>query len=252
MISKPLINISNLSHSFEDGRIGIKNINLSIQRGEFIILAGKNGSGKTTLLRHLNGLLIPTTGDIIVNEKNVSSHLLDTRKTIGMVFQDADTQILADTVFGETAFGLENLKTDPSTIDEKVTKVLKKLNLIHLKDKNPSILSGGEKRKLAIAGILVMSPEVIVFDEPFSNLDYPGTLTILSTIIELNRSGQTIIIAAHDVEPIICEATRIIIMENGVIKKDCPPMEILKDLESHGIKEPCASKFGKLPLPWLT
>ena len=247
----PLIDIQNIYHIFEDGRIGLNEINLAIHKGEFIILAGKNGSGKTTLLRHLNGLLLPSQGDIHVNGKQVSLHLVDTRKTIGMVFQDADAQILADTVFEETAFGLENLKTDRTVIDQTVTRVLEQLDLIHLKDNNPSILSGGEKRKLAIAGILVMNPEVIVFDEPFSNLDYPGTLAVLSTILDLNQSGQTIVIAAHDVEPIICEATRMIIMENGTIKKDGPPVDLLDQLESFGIKPPCAFNFGKAPLPWL-
>lgn len=245
-----LIHIRNMSHTFEDGRCGIKEINLNVHSGEFIVLAGKNGSGKTTLLHHLNGLLLPTQGEILVNGKKVSTHLLATRKTIGMVFQDADTQIVADTVFDETAFGLENLKVDRKTIEKKVTQVLTNLNLIHLKDKNPAVLSGGEKRKLAIAGILVMNPQVIVFDEPFSNLDYPGTLAVLSTIKTLNRSGQTIIMAVHDIEPVICEATRIIIMDAGNIQLDSRPLDALNMLESYGIKAPCAFTLGKDPLPW--
>ena len=247
----PLIHIAELSHIFDDGKTGIKEINLDIFPGEFIILAGRNGSGKTTLLRHLNGLLHPSSGRIRVNGKPVSSHLLETRKTIGMVFQDPDTQIVADTVFDETAFGLENLKTDRKTLDRIVTQVLIRLDLIHLKDRNPATLSGGEKRRLAIAGILVMEPAVIVFDEPFSNLDYPGTLSVLGAIKALHRSGQTIIIAAHDVEPIICEATRMIIMTGGQISLDDSPMAILCRLESFGIKAPCAVKMGKPPQPWL-
>jgi len=247
---KKIINIQNISHTFFDGFEAIKNLSLSICKGEFIILAGKNGSGKTTLLRHLNGLLLPDSGKVYVNGKDVSKNLIETRKTIGMVFQDADTQIVADMVFDEAAFGLENLKYKRDRINEKVFRVLKKLNLLHLKDKNPSFLSGGEKRKLAIAGILVMNPEVILFDEPFSNLDYPGTIQVLSTIIELNQSGHTIIIATHDVETIIDKTTRIIIMDSGQIKKDGKPEHIIRHLECFGVREPCSSRFGLGIQPW--
>ncbi len=255
MCDKPLkkkIDIQSINHTFFDGYKAITNLSLSIYPGEFIILAGKNGSGKTTLLRHLNGLLLPDSGEILVNGKSVSKHLVETRKRVGMVFQDADTQIVADTVFDDAAFGLENLKYKRDQINNKVLKALEKLNLLHLKDRNPSTLSGGEKRKLAIAGILVMDPEVILFDEPLSNLDYPGTLQILSTIIELNRSGHTVVIATHDVETLIDKATRIIIMDKGEIKKDGRPEEMIKFLEPSGVREPCSSKFGLGIQPWTS
>ena len=247
---KKIIDINNISHTFDDGYMGIKNISLSIFKGEFIILAGKNGSGKTTFLRHLNGLLLPDSGHLIVNGQDVKKHLVQIRRTIGMVFQDADTQIVGDTVFDEVAFGLENLKIKRTQINEKVTQVLEDLSLLHLKDRNPHSLSGGEKRKLTIAGILVMDPQVIVFDEPFSNLDYPGTIQVLTTIIDLNQSGHTIIIATHDVETVIYDATRIIIMEQGHIKEDGVPADIVRLLESYGVKEPITSKFGLGIQPW--
>lgn len=249
---KKIIEISGISHTFDDGYMGIKNISLSIYEGELIILAGKNGSGKTTLLRHLNGLLFPETGQLFVNGHDVKKHLVQTRKTIGMVFQDTDTQIVGETVFDDVAFGLENLKFPRSKITEKVCCVLKHLNLFHLKDRTPFTLSGGEKKKLAIAGVLVMDPQVIVFDEPFSNLDYPSTRQLLTTILDLNRSGHTIIIATHDVETIIYDATRIIIMEKGRIKEDGAPAEIVRRLELWGVKEPCSSKLGLGIKPWLT
>lgn len=168
-----------------------------------------------------------------------------------MVFQDTDTQIVGDTVFDEVAFGLENLKFDRAEINDKVTCVLKNLSLFHLKDRTPFTLSGGEKKKLAIAGILVMDPQVIVFDEPFSNLDYPGTREVLTTILALNRSGQTIIIATHDVETVIYDATRIIIMDKGLIREDGAPADIVRRLESWGVRQPCSSKFGRGITPWL-
>jgi biotin transport system ATP-binding protein len=168
-----------------------------------------------------------------------------------MVFQDADAQIVGNTVFDEAAFGLENLKFSRSVICQRVDQVLEGLSLSHLRDRNPSNLSGGEKRRLAVAGVLVMDPRVIVFDEPFSNLDYPGILQVLATIVDLNRSGRTIIMATHDVEPVICEATRIIIMEDGAVKQDGSPLDIVSRLESYGIREPYASKLGLGLKSWL-
>lgn len=249
-MQKTIIDIKDLSFVFDDGYTGLDHISLSIDKGEFIILAGKNGSGKTTFLKHLNGLLMPTSGMIRVNGKQVSKHLIETRKTVGMVFQDPDTQMVGDTVFDEVAFGPENLKLHRALINETVTRVLETLNLFHLKDRNPSTLSGGEKRKVAIAGILAMDPQVIVFDEPFSNLDFPGILQVLSTIMDLHRSGQTVIIATHDIEPVIFEATRMIIMKKGSIMEDGNPLTLAGRLESYGVREPGFSKFNMEPVSW--
>lgn len=250
-MTTPVIEIDHLSHRFEDGRTGLSDLSATIQKGEFIILAGKNGSGKTTLIRHLNGLLLPTAGAIRINGRDVSKDLFGARKTVGMVFQDSDTQIVSDTVFDETAFGLENLKTERRIIDETVAQILTQLDLYDLKDKSPALLSGGQKRRLAIAGILVMHPEVIVFDEPFSNLDYPAILTVLNAMVALNRSGKTLIIAAHDIEPLICEATRMMIMDQGELKKDGAPFDLIEDLAAFGIRPPCPFKTGQKPISWL-
>ncbi len=235
---------------YPDGFQGIEHISLSVCKEEFILLAGKNGSGKTTLLRHLNGLLLPDSGQIIVKEKKINDHLIATRKTVGMVFQDADAQIVGDTVFDEVAFGLENLKFKRALITKKVNTVLDELNLYDLKDRNPWALSGGEKRKLAIAGVLVMNPDIIVFDEPFSNLDYPGAIGVLETIVTLNQTGHTIIIATHDIETVISHASRIIIMANGKVQQDGDPKILMPLLESYGVREPCSSKLGFGIQPW--
>jgi biotin transport system ATP-binding protein len=246
-MSEPIIYIKNLCHSFSDGSTGLDKVSLAVSKGEFILLAGRNGSGKTTLLRHLNGLLLPVSGTVQVKGLDVSKHLVMARRTIGMVFQDPDTQLVGDTVFDEVAFGPENLGLSRPLIREKVTGALEMLNLIHLKDRSPASLSGGEKRKVAIAGVIVMDPEVILFDEPFSNLDYPGSLQVLSAIVELNRQGHAIIIAGHDIEPVLCHATRIIIMDQGKIREDGPPSEITGLLESYGVRAPCWLKFGIEP-----
>jgi biotin transport system ATP-binding protein len=247
-MTTPILEIDRLTHEYPDGKGGIFDVSFSVFPGEFIILAGRNGSGKTTLIRHLNGLLRPQAGEIRLHGKNIFKDLTSTRKTIGMVFQDADTQIVGDTVFDEVAFGPENLHLERKHINSKVNQVLEQLNLMDLKDRNPATLSGGEKRKLAIGGILAMDPEIIIFDEPFANLDHPGTLSLLNTISSLNKRGQTIIIATHNVETLLKQVSRLLIMDKGRLEEDGLIESLIKKLEPHGIKEPCACK-RKIP-PW--
>ena len=243
--------IKDLCHTFPDGRSGLEQVSLSVRKGEFILLAGRNGSGKTTLLRHLNALLLPSSGMVHVKGLDVSKHPVMARKTVGMVFQDPDTQLIGDTVFDEVAFGPENLGLSRALIKEKVTASLEMLNILHLKDRSPTSLSGGEKRKVAIAGVIVMDPELILFDEPFSNLDYPGILQVLSAIVDLNRQGNALIIAGHDIEPVLYHADRIIIMDQGTIREDGPPSETVGLLESYGVRAPCCLKLGIEAQSWL-
>ncbi len=245
----PLLEIKHLTHSYTDGNGGIFDISFSVSRGDFIILAGRNGSGKTTLIRHLNGLLRPLEGEIRLHGNNISKDLTLTRKTVGMVFQDADTQIVGDTVFDEVAFGPENLNLDRKLINKKVFQILERLDLTRLKDRNPATLSGGEKRKLAIAGILAMDSEIIIFDEPFANLDYPATQSLLAIIFDLNKKGQTIIMATHNVETLLNSASRLLIMSQGRLVEDGSIEDLLGKLESHGVKEPCTCKIKAIP-PW--
>jgi biotin transport system ATP-binding protein len=245
----PLLEIKHLTHSYPDGNGGIFDISFSVFRRDFIILAGRNGSGKTTLIRHLNGLLRPLEGEIRLHGNNISKDLTLTRKTVGMVFQDADTQIVGDTVFDEVAFGPENLNLERKMVNKKVFQTLEQLDLTRLKDRNPATLSGGEKRKLAIAGILAMDSEIIIFDEPFANLDYPGTQSLLAIICDLNKKGQTIIMATHNVETLLNSASRLLIMSQGRLVEDGSIADLLGKLESHGVKEPCTCKIKAIP-PW--
>ncbi|MCP4721975.1 MAG: ABC transporter ATP-binding protein [Desulfobacteraceae bacterium] len=244
----PILEIKHLTHRYP-GKGGIFDISFSVSRGEFIILAGQNGSGKTTLIRHLNGLLQPEAGEILLHGKNILKDLIQTRKKVGMVFQDADTQIVGDTVFDEVAFGPENLNLQRDHINTKVTQTLEQLDLIGFKDRNPATLSGGEKRKLAIAGILVMDPEIIIFDEPFANLDHPGTQSLLATISDLNKNGQTIIMATHDVETLLESASRLLIMAEGKLAQDGSITDLVKKLEFYGVKQPCACRMES-QRPW--
>ncbi|MBF0241176.1 MAG: ABC transporter ATP-binding protein [Desulfamplus sp.] len=245
-----IIEIKDISHIYSTTGRGLKNISFSVESGEFIIVAGKNGSGKSTLFRHLNGLLSPTSGKILIHGKDVSSNIRYARQVVGMIFQDADCQIVGQTVFEDAAFGPENLGLSFEEVNKRTTKALAELGLIHLKDQNPATLSGGEKRRLAIAGVLTMRPDVVVLDEPFANLDYAGTSELLSAILWLNKAGHTIILSTHDIEKCIFWASRMLIIHEGRLVADDKPQYLLKDVEKFGIREPCASKLGMNIMAW--
>jgi biotin transport system ATP-binding protein len=246
-----IIEIENLSHRFADGTHGLKNINLTIEQGTFVVIAGQNGSGKTTLLRHLNGLLLPTTGTVRLEGIPVPENLIRARQMVGMVFQDADSQIVGETVSDDVAFGPENLCLDRGEVKKRVARALDLVSLLDLKNQKPHLLSGGEKRRLAIAGILAMEPKVLVFDEPFSSLDYPGIKQVLKQIISLHQAGHTILVAAHDLEKVIAHTDRLVIMNDGKVVKDGLPGQLLGELEAFGIRQPCAYRLGAEVGSWL-
>lgn len=246
-----MIKIKNVSHRFSDGFLGINKINLEIQQGEFVVIAGANGSGKTTLCKHLNGLLLPDTGSVVIDGIDTSDNPAKIRQIVGMVFQDADSQIVGETVSDDVAFGPENLCLDRLEINKRVAKALESAGLTHLASQSPYLLSGGEKRKLAIAGVLAMNPKVLVFDEPFANLDYPAIKQVLEQILLLHQAGNTIVVATHDIEKVIAHANRLIIMKNGEVARNDSPLRLIKEAEKFGIREPCASRLGAEVESWL-
>ncbi len=235
-MTRPILEIDHITHHYNDGSQGITDISFSVIPGEFILLAGRNGSGKTTLIRHINGLLRPDKGEVRLNGNDIFIDLSNTRKTVGMVFQDADTQILGETVFDEVAFGPENLKWNREVINDRVKKTLKQMDLYKFRHRHPATLSGGEKRRLTIAGILVMAPEVIIFDEPFANLDYPGSYDLMGIILELNKTGTTIIMATHELDLAAAHAHRILILDQGQISAQGPVPDLGPHLSRYGLK----------------
>jgi biotin transport system ATP-binding protein len=246
-----IIEIQNLSHQFEDGSYGIKDVSLLIREGSFVIISGPNGSGKTTLIRHLNGLLLPTAGAIKLAGVPVSENVVKARQFVGMMFQDADSQIVGETVYDDVAFGPENLCLERVEIKNRVAAALNTAGLTDLSEQRPHLLSGGEKRRLAIAGILAMNPRVIVFDEPFASLDYPGVQQVLRHILDLHQSGRTILMVTHDLEKVIAHADRLVILQNGQIVKDGLPHLILPEVEKFGIRQPCDARLGMELRSWL-
>jgi biotin transport system ATP-binding protein len=246
-----IIEVRNLSHRAVDGKLILANIDLAIKPAEFVVVAGANGSGKSTLFKHLNGLLLPSEGDVLIDGVAVEDDFRRARKMVGMIFQDADSQIVGETVFDDAAFGPENLGVPLDEVREIVTRTLELVGLSHLKDMAPHLLSGGEKRRLAIAGVLTMKPKILVFDEPFSNLDYPGIKQVLLQMATLHRSGHTIVVSTHNLETVFGLADRMILMQAGKIVKDGCFKDLLSSVEEFGIRMPEAIRLGKKVQPWL-
>lgn len=247
---EPIIETENLTHRFSDGTLGLDAVTLRIRKGSFIVIVGRNGSGKTTFLRHLNGLLLPTVGTVKVAGLSVEKNLKTVRQTVGMVFQDADSQIVGETVGDDVAFGPENLGLAPERVHARVRAALDTVGLSRLAHQQPYLLSSGEKRRLAIAGILAMNPEVIVFDEPFSNLDFPGLKQVLHQIVGLHRTGHTVVIATHDVEAVMGFADRLLVMADGRVVRDGDPQALANELVSYGVREPGRLHFEERTVLW--
>ncbi|MBQ0078337.1 MAG: energy-coupling factor transporter ATPase [Eubacterium sp.] len=230
------IKVTNLTFEYEkeDGEKfrAIDNISFTVEKGSFTAVIGQNGSGKSTLARNLNGLLVPTSGQILVDGLVTADDdkLWDIRKKVAMVFQNPDNQIVSSIVEDDVAFGPENLGVDPEEIRRRVDSALKQVDMYHLKDKGPHQLSGGQKQRVAIAGAVAMLPECIVFDEPTAMLDPKGRREVLGIIKELNAQGITTILITHFMEE-AAQADKIVVMNNGVVELVGTPLEVFKEAD---------------------
>jgi biotin transport system ATP-binding protein len=233
-----LLRVSNLKHVFAGGAPALRDISLSIEEGEFVVLAGKNGSGKTVFMLHLNGILKPTQGEVLYREKPINERIRVVRQRIGLVFQEPDNQLVGQTVAEDIALGPENLGLHYVEVKKRVEEALLTLGISNLRSRRPFTLSGGEKRKAALAGILAMRPELIVLDEPFSGLDLPGVKSVLESLILLHSAGHTLIVITHDIDKVLAHATRLIVMDSGEIVEDGVPPVIITRVERYGIRGP--------------
>lgn len=247
-----ILTTEHLTHIFPNGKIAINDINLSIQDGEFVIVAGSNGSGKTVLMRHFNGLYLPTHGKVLLDGKPITEDLTSVRKKIGLIFQNSDSQIVGQTVAEDVAFGPENLNLSRKEVDEQVKESLEAVGLSAFANQRPNTLSGGQKRKLAVAGVLAMNPKILIFDEPFTGLDYPGVLQVLKQIVQLHKSGHTIILVTHELEKTLAHADRLIIMDKGRIVRDGEPSQLINEVELYGIKRPYGENRRVETMTWLS
>jgi len=199
-----LFRLENLSHRYSDGTLALNDVSLSFAKGERIALLGTNGSGKTTLLNHLNGILKPTSGKIFYEDKPLqynAKSLLELRKRVGFVFQDPNDQLFAPTVKQDVAFGPLNLGQPVEEVKKIVDEALRTVGMAEFAEKPPHFLSFGQKKRVALAGVLAMQPEVIIMDEPTSNLDPRATSDILHLLLKLNKEKEiTLLLATHDVD----------------------------------------------------
>ena len=232
-----LFDIRHVSHTFEteEGKTfdALKDVTAQIKKGEFTAIIGTNGSGKSTLARHLNALLLPTEGELIVEGMRTSDagRVWDIRQKVGMVFQNPDNQLVAAVVEEDVAFGPENLGVPPEGIRERVDLALEKVGMTSYRKQAPSMLSGGQKQRVAIAGVLAMKPDCIVLDEPTAMLDPKGRKEVMDTIHELNKKeGITIVLITHFMEEAVT-ADHILVIDKGVLKMEGTPREIFSQAD---------------------
>ncbi len=211
----------------------LKNINLSIPKGQFLAVLGHNGSGKSTLAKHFNGILTATSGKVTVNGIDCADEdrIYDIRQSVGMVFQNPDNQLVATIVEEDVAFALENLGVEPSEIRRRVDEALNAVDMYKYREHSASQLSGGQKQRIAIAGVLAMKPECIVMDEPTAMLDPKGRKKIMETIKKLNEeNGITVVLITHYMEE-AAQAQRVVVIDNGEIIMDDVPGKIFSQVE---------------------
>ncbi|MFB6293235.1 MAG: energy-coupling factor ABC transporter ATP-binding protein [Halonotius sp.] len=234
-----MIAVDDLSHSFGE-TAALDGVSLTIDDGEWVVVAGANGSGKTTLVRHFNALLEPDSGEVLVNGTRASAAPVDARTSVGMVFQTPRDQFVAATVGADVAFGPENLGLDHAEIDRRVDEALAAVNLDGRRDARIDALSGGEQARVAIAGALAMEPDHLVLDEPFTGLDWPAQQSVLDRLDDRYATGMSIIVVSHELRDLLGRADRILGMQAGEIRFDLPPEQARDRLGEIDVRVPGA------------
>lgn len=233
--SNTAIEAININYKYPDGTEALRNINFDVAKGEMVALLGPNGAGKSTLFLHFNGIFTPSTGKVSIDGEEIiykKKDLMNVRQKVGIVFQNPDDQLFAPTVEEDVAFGPLNMGLSQEEVKKRVTNSLKKVGMEGYEKKPPHHLSGGQKKRVAIAGILAMEPQIMVLDEPTSGLDPKGASKILKLLNKLNSDGITIIISTHDVDIVPLYANTIYIIANGEIIKKGNPKEVFSDVNT--------------------
>ncbi len=227
----------------EELKFALDDIEFSVEKGEFVAVLGHNGCGKSTLAKHLNGLLLPSGGTVYVSGMNTKdeAHYWDIRKTVGMVFQNPDNQLVATVVEEDVAFAPENLGVPSEEIRNRVDEALKTVGMYELRRHAPHLLSGGQKQRVAIAGVIAMEPECIVFDEPTAMLDPKGRQEVIDTILKLkNEKKMTVVLITHYMEEAV-KADRVVVMDKGKVVMNDVPKKVFSEvklLKSLGLDVP--------------
>lgn len=256
-MANPIIEFKNVTYRYESDDEGVtlplavSGLSLNIYDGEFVAILGHNGSGKSTVAKLSNGLIIPESGDVIVDGMNTKDEddEIKIKQTVGVVFQNPDNQIVATIVEDDVAFGPENLGIDPVEIRKRVDESLKIVGMYKYRKHEPHKLSGGQKQRVAIAGIIAMEPRCIILDEPTAMLDPEGRRDVMNALKRLNKElGITVVFITHYMEE-ACEADRIIVMDDSRLLMDGTPKEVFRDTEkirSIGLDVPQTCQLAKM------
>lgn len=247
-----IIRTENLSFKYSGAsEYALKNVNLSIKKGEFVSIIGHNGSGKSTLARLFNGLLQPTSGEVTINGVSTLNKdgIFEVRKTVGVVFQNPDNQLVASIVEDDVAFGPENIGLPREEIGKRIDFALNAVGMQDFRKFSPSRLSGGQKQRIAIAGVLAVKPQVIVLDESTAMLDPKGRKEVMQVVKKLNKeNGITVINVTHYMDE-VCEADRVIVLNDGQAVMQGSPQEIFSrknELESYNLDVPVPTAIAEI------
>ena len=250
---KTMVHVENLKKNF--GKLEVlKDISVDIAEGEVVVLLGPSGSGKSTLVQHLNGLIMPSSGRVLVDGLDLADKNTDRRairRRVGLVFQYPENQLFEETVAKDIAFGPKNLGLDEAEIDRRVRTAMRRVALDYDKLAERSVfeLSGGQMRRVAIAGVLAMEPQTLVLDEPCAGLDPRGREEILGLISDLHReSGTTIVMVSHSMDDVAALAERVIVMNHGSVVMDGTPREVFakgEELRAIGLDVPQAVELAQ-------
>jgi cobalt/nickel transport system ATP-binding protein len=228
-MSAPAVQVSHVTYAYPDGQTALRDVSFQIEQGESIAVIGGNGAGKSTLLLHLNGFLTPQSGSVHIGELPVTREtLMAVRRSVGMVFQNPDHQLFMATVYDDVAFGPTNMKLPSAEIEQRVGAALATVGCAHLATRPPHRLSGGEKRSVAIAGILAMSPSVLVLDEPSDGLDPAARRNLIHLLCDFTH---TRLIATHDLDLVLDVCSRVLVLRQGEVQADGPPEVVFNNIE---------------------
>ena len=233
MSENEVIRCQDLSFSYPNGLEALKNINLTISRGEYVAFVGQNGSGKTTLVKHFNGLLKPTRGSVqVFGEETRDKKVSTLARKVGYVFQNPDDMLFCSSVMEEVAYGPTMLGSKEAEVKEKVESIIHELGLDSQKETHPFALSLGDRQRLAVACVLSLDPEVFAFDEPTTGQDYFGGESIMELIDQLHAKGKTILIITHDMPLVAEHAQRVVVINQGQIALEGTPKQVFSQTES--------------------